>query len=90
MIEKHNNLRIQKEQIEGFEADEIAPPMPVRTQPKKKVRSKKKKAFLKEKSVTEKKAVVLDEGTGTVKRQDKKEEKVAPSVNADIWGKLDK
>lgn len=44
VIEKHNGIRLKREQLEGFEADKEAPPMPVRSKPKKKkTRSKSKK-----------------------------------------------
>jgi transcription initiation factor TFIID subunit TAF12 len=82
VIEKHNALRLKREQLEGFEADEIVPPMP-RSKPKKKAKSKK--AVLKKKSIVE-------------KDNDEKEVKSIPSkaneqdfeetaVNAHIWGK---
>ena len=40
VIEKRNGIRLEREQIAGFEADKVAPPMPQRSKPKK----KKKKA----------------------------------------------
>ncbi len=49
VIDKRNDLQLEHEQIEGFEADAIAPPLPERTHPKKlknrkKVSKKKRKA----------------------------------------------
>ncbi len=41
VIEKRNGLRLQWESIPGFEADEIAPPPPRRSRPKKKKAHKK-------------------------------------------------
>ncbi len=43
VIEKRNDVRVKREQIEGFAADKEAPLMPERARPKKKTRSKNKK-----------------------------------------------
>lgn len=43
VIEKRNGIRLEREQLEGFEADKHAPPLPKRSKPKKKARSKKAK-----------------------------------------------
>ncbi len=52
VIDKRNDLQLEPEQIEGFEADAIAPPPPERTHPKKlknrKKLSKKKRKVQKE------------------------------------------
>ena len=60
VIEKHANIELEREQIEGFEADAVAPPPPKRAKPKKKARkklSKKKKArLLEQKKKSEKEA----------------------------------
>ncbi len=42
VIEKRNGIRLQREQIPGFEADKEAPPLPKRTKPKKKKAKQKK------------------------------------------------
>lgn len=52
VIEKHCDIQLEREQIEGFEASDVAPPMPARSTPKKKSSkrlSKKKKRRLQEK-----------------------------------------
>jgi superfamily II DNA/RNA helicase len=90
VIEKHNNLRLTREQLEGFEADAVAPPMPVRTKPKKKVRSKNKAA--KKKSIAKQSPVKQEQSPVNIKseQQDSRQnnEKDKPAVNAHIWGKL--
>lgn len=40
VIEKRSGVELKREQIEGFEADKIAPPAPTRQKPKKKARNK--------------------------------------------------
>ncbi|MFK8066948.1 MAG: DEAD/DEAH box helicase [Gammaproteobacteria bacterium] len=47
VIEKRNDVRVKREQIAGFEADKEAPPLPERTHPKKKSRSKNRKKRIK-------------------------------------------
>jgi superfamily II DNA/RNA helicase len=85
VIEKHNGIQLKREQLEGFELDEIPPPLPRKSPKKKKVRLTKKQ---KEKqAVTE---LVIDEiSVDKVKTQDKVEQK-EPAVNADIWDKYKK
>lgn len=84
VIEKHNALRLKREQLEGFEADEIAPPMP-RSKPKKKAKSKNKKAGLKKESNVEKdnNEKEVKSISSKVNEQDFEE----TAVNAHIWGK---
>jgi len=43
VIEKHNGIRLEREQIKGFEADKNAPEMPKSSKPKKKVKGRGKK-----------------------------------------------
>lgn len=86
VIEKHNDLRLKREQLKGFEVDEIAPPMP-RSKPKKKVRQKNKKAALKKKS-----NVAGDIGEKEDKSNNSESSKqdsgeIETAVNAHIWGK---
>ena len=86
VIERHNALRLEREAIEGFEADEIAPPMP-RSKPKKKAGLKNKKARLKEeKNENKEKSLVTDVKVDNLNQLEKSE----PLVNADIWGKVKK
>ena len=42
VIEKRNGIRLEREQIKGFEADKVAPPVPKRAKPKKKKKVLKK------------------------------------------------
>ena len=72
-------MRLKREQLEGFEADEIAPPMPTRSKPKKKVNKKSKK-------LSSKKKQSQNEKTSTDENLDKPEEVETP-INAHIWGK---
>ena len=81
VIERHNGINLNREELEGFEVDEIAPPLPRKSPKKKKVRiSKKQKARLAAEGLSEPKP----EKKAT---QDKKDE-TEPAVNAHIWGKL--
>ncbi|KAG1694896.1 ATP-dependent RNA helicase RhlE [Nymphon striatum] len=43
VIEKRNGIRLEREQVKGFEADETAPEMPVSTKKKKKPKHKRNK-----------------------------------------------
>jgi len=49
VIEKRVGIRLEREQIKGFEADKKAPVAPKRTQPKKKGKGKKRKALVEKK-----------------------------------------
>ena len=83
VIERHNGLNLKREELEGFEVDEIPPPMPRKSPKKKKVRlSKKQKARLE----AGEQSVIKPEKQNT---QDKTEE-IEPAVNAHIWGKYKK
>lgn len=83
VIEKHNALRLKREQIEGFQPDKIAPPMPVRSKAKKKTGSKKKKAAQNKPKIDNEQ--VATEAPAPI--ESKPEE---PAVNAHIWGSLKK
>jgi superfamily II DNA/RNA helicase len=82
VIEKHNSLRLKREQLEGFEADEIAPPMPPRSKPKKKANKKSKKA-----SSNTKQSHPLDNTKNVTDEHLDKSKEVETTVNAHIWGK---
>jgi len=57
VIEKRIGLRLEREQVEGFEADEVAPEIPEGDRPKKKKKAKKsKRPALEEKKKNAKKA----------------------------------
>ncbi|MCK5829400.1 MAG: DEAD/DEAH box helicase [Methylococcales bacterium] len=75
VIEKRNSLRLEREQLEGFQPDEVAPPMP-RSKPKKKASPKNKQNKLK-KNTNKVQSVDNSE-------PDTQEESI---VNAHIWGK---
>lgn len=86
VIERHNALNLEREEIAGFEIDEVAPPMPRKSPKKKKPRlSKKQKARQSEdtKSTTESES----ETQKVVEEKVEAEQQEAPTVNADIWGK---
>jgi len=80
VIEKRNDIRLEREQIEGFEADEQAPPPPERTKPKKKKRSIRKKLHKRSENNT-------FQNTDT-KAPVNNEKKLEPdtTVNPHIWG----
>jgi len=86
VIERHNALNLEREEIEGFEPDEVAPPMPRKSPKKVKPRlSKKQKARQVEEQEPAKESgenKVAEEKTVEVTQ-----EKQEPAVNADIWGK---
>lgn len=92
VIEKHNDLRLQREQLEDFEADETAPPLPERTHPKKKASSKIKRKSAKKKQGIKQDISRQEESSINTKsdKQDsqKKPEETKPAVNAHIWGNL--
>lgn len=75
VIERHNALSLKKEEVEGFEVDEIAPPLPRKSPKKKKIRLSKKQKNKREEDNTTEQSVesTSEEETG---------------VNAHIWGKL--
>jgi superfamily II DNA/RNA helicase len=86
VIERHNGFRLEREEIEGFETDEVAPPMP-RSKPKKKAGVKNKKMGLK-KQQRESEEVVISADVKTDKASEPQEKKAEePVVNAHIWGK---
>jgi len=85
VIERHNGLNLKREELKGFEIDEVAPPMP-RKSPKKKKQKLSRKQKVKLES-GEQAAVDESEQQGTKKEVVEKEE---PAVNADIWGKSKK
>ena len=92
VIEKHNDIRLQREQLEDFEADETAPPLPERTRPKKKANSKNKRKPAKKKPGS-KKDISRPEPSSIDTKSDKpdaqkKSEETKPAVNAHIWGNL--
>ncbi len=84
VIEKHNNLQIQREEISGFETDEIAPPLPQKQSKKKNKASNKRKLSKKQRQ----KQSLTKEHDADIKTTDSKEssEKKEPAVNAHIWG----
>ncbi len=81
VIERHNGFNLNRERLEGFEVDDVAPALPRKSPKKKKTRlSKKQKARLgteqKSDGQTEKKIAETD-----------REKTKVPTVNADIWGR---
>ena len=81
VIERHNGLNLNREELEGFEVDEIAPPLPRKSPKKKKARlSKKQKAKL---AAEKEQSETLAEKQSTPE----KFEETEPAVNAHIWGR---
>lgn len=82
VIERYNGLNLEREELEGFEIDEVAPPMP-RKSPKK----KKQKLTKKQKSKLQDEGGTLDADQEQKPVKKEKVEKQEPAVNAHIWGK---
>jgi superfamily II DNA/RNA helicase len=80
VIERHNGLNLRREEVEGFELDEIAQPLPRKSPKKKKARLSKKQKLRREAEQVQP-ALPIDNKSS----EDKKEE--APAVNSHIWGK---
>ena len=89
VIEKRAGIRLEREQVAGFEADAKAPEIPVSTKPKKKKKAKSKKAkkmlidkdkitdkkaFAEKKATTEKKPVAEKKTLGAKKPYIKKKD----------------
>jgi superfamily II DNA/RNA helicase len=92
VIERHNDLNLKREQLEGFEADDIAPPLPQKNS-KKKAGSKNKKKLSKKKRASMQGLTELesskDSSPSEIPETKKKPEKKEPAVNAHIWGNYD-
>jgi superfamily II DNA/RNA helicase len=54
VIEKRAGVQLEREQVEGLEADKKAPEPPARTQPKKKAKGKKRKVLVDKKIASQK------------------------------------
>ncbi len=80
VIEKRNDIRLEREQIEGFEADEQAPPPPEKTKPKKKKRSIRKILHKRSENSTLQNTETKDPVTNKKKREPD------TTVNPHIWG----
>lgn len=81
VIEKHNGINLKREELKGFELDEIAQPLPPKSPKKKKTRlSKKQKA----------RQAAEQNSDNQVEEQSVQDRKkpIKPAVNAHIWGKL--
>ena len=88
VIEKRNGIRLEREQIKGFEADKEAPPMPVSSKPKKKKKTKRK-ATANRKTKTLKTNAQLNKVRVAKKddNSDKNKNNKKDAINAHIWGK---
>ena len=91
VIEKRNDIRLIREQIKGFEADDIAPPPPERTHPKKLTNSKNRRKSTKKKTRFDKnpsaEKLSIDESKSEEKVTQKISAEKKPAVNAHIWGR---
>ncbi|MCK4841101.1 MAG: DEAD/DEAH box helicase [Methylococcales bacterium] len=84
VIERHNGLAIEREVLEGFEVDDVPPPLP-RKSPKKKKAKLNKKQKAKQDS-----EVQTENPTAPLLEKEKEKEKdieTEVAVNAHIWGK---
>lgn len=87
VIENRNDIRLEREQVEGFEADEVAPPPPVSQRKKPKAnnkKSKKRKQAAKQKRKPA--AATVDKSDSTPASKEGSEDK-KPAINAQVWGK---
>jgi len=90
VIEKHNDIQLPREQVEGFEADEEAPPMPKKNGTRKKLRarnkvklSKRQRAKLMAAKDKPQSANAQPEKNTVEQKADKK----VPTANTNLWGK---
>ncbi|MCK5354556.1 MAG: hypothetical protein KAJ63_05520, partial [Methyloprofundus sp.] len=83
VIERYNGLNLEREELKGFEIDEIAPPMPRKSPKKKKTRLSKKQKL---RQAEEQKKTGKEPEEKSV--EDDKAEETEPAVNAHIWGNL--
>jgi len=86
VIERYNGLNLEREELEGFEPDEVAPPMPRKSPKKKKPKVTKKQKLRQENG--EQPSVTEPEKASP--KKEKEVEPEEPAVNADIWGKYTK
>jgi superfamily II DNA/RNA helicase len=90
VIENHNGLRLEREQLAGFEVDEIAPPMPTRSRPKKKASTQNKSKASKKRvpQKTNHDQQVLENTELNEQAPGSESEADESSGNAHIWGRL--
>ena len=86
VIERYNGLNLDREEIKGFELDEVAPPRPRKSPKKKKARVSKKQKLRQ----SEEQETGSQPEKAVVETKKVKEEKTEPAVNAQIWGNLKK
>ncbi len=84
VIERHNALNLEREEMTGFEIDEVAPPMPRKSPKKKKPRLSKKQ---KTRQTEDIKSTTESEKQEVIEETVEQEQQEAPTVNAHIWGK---
>ncbi|NOR71954.1 MAG: DEAD/DEAH box helicase [Methylomarinum sp.] len=85
VIERHNALNLEREELEGFEVDEVPPSLP-RKSPKKKKPKLNKKQKLKQENAEQQPVKEPEELSSKTEKVEKEE----AAVNADIWGKYKK
>lgn len=89
VIEKHNAIDLKREELEGFELDEVPPPLPRKSPKKKKVRlSKKQKSRLETESQSGQQSSISSEKPETPEPEEV--QVIEPAVNAEFWGKFKK
>lgn len=86
VIERHNALNLEREELKGFEVDEVPPPLPRKSPKKKKAKLTKKQKVRLETETEEQQAVTKPEKQQTKEQNNSKDNE--PAVNAHIWGKL--
>ena len=87
VIEKRNGMRLEREQVEGFEADKKAPPELVRSKPKKKKKKKSASLIAKKKEKLKKqKGDWKSNNISTASDKSSSKAKDKPAVNEHIWG----
>jgi superfamily II DNA/RNA helicase len=83
VIERHNDLDLEWEQVTGFEADKVAPPPPTSTSPKKLKKAKNKKKPSKKKRLAAKSA------DGEKIQQQESDKEKSSAANTNVWGNSD-
>ncbi|HIA08984.1 MAG TPA: DEAD/DEAH box helicase [Chromatiaceae bacterium] len=83
VIERHNDLDLEWEQVTGFEADKVAPPPPTSTSPKKLKKAKNKKKPSKKKRLAAKSA------DGEKIQQQESDKENSSAANTNVWGNSD-
>jgi superfamily II DNA/RNA helicase len=87
VIENRNDIRLEREQVEGFEADDIAPPPPVSQRKKPKTNNKKSRKRKLSAKQMPKREKAASEKADSITAQKEVHNNERPVVNPQVWGK---